>query len=213
MTKSWHIVRVTAGREYAVALSLVGHGIETFCPMQILGSVVRGQFREDYRALFTTYLFARWQTDDPHQWHLIMDTSGVIEILGGSDPKIIKPGVVEDWIERADQRGVIEDLAQTLADLRRGYKLYDEVRLTRGLYNAITGIVVWIDDTTQRVGVKISMLGRIGVIVRKTTECELLVPAPGTTLSRQGHKGGGRRGRRARAEAYAQYWRKILPTI
>lgn len=204
------MVKTTAHREQAVARFLVSQGIRTFCPMQILTTVLRGQSQEQYRALFLTYVFAQFVSDDPYVWHTIMNTTDVIEILGGGTPMPVEPGIVEDWMARADDEGLIPDLAKTLADLRRGFKLDDEVRLSRGPYNAITGTVVWINDATQKVGVKISMLGRIGVIIRKTTECELFASAPGLVLSRRGHRRSGRRGHRARAEAYAKYWRKTL---
>jgi transcription antitermination factor NusG len=211
MNELWHVIRTTAHREHAVALSLSEQGIRSFCPMQILTTVTRGQFHEQYAALFLTYVFAYFTSDDPYRWHEIMNTSGVIEILGGGEPTPVEPGIVESWIARANDKDIIEDLAKTIADLRRGYKVGDEVRLLRGMYTATTGTVAWIDDATDKVGVKISMLGRFGMIIRGTTELELVAHAPEPFLSRRGHRRSGRRGHRARVEAYAKYWNKHLP--
>jgi Transcription antiterminator len=211
LNEAWHVIRTTAGQEHKVSLLLRDQGMPTFCPMQSLISLVRGKLREQYRALFLTYVFGYWQADDAHQWHVIMNTPGVIEILGGSEPTPVAPGVVESWIKRADDKDIIKDLVKSLADLRRGYRLDDEVRITRGGHNVLTGVAVWIDDTRQQVGVKVSMLGRTFVIVRCTTDCELAALAPALLLRRRVHLRGGRRGHRARVKAFAQHLRKTLP--
>jgi transcription antitermination factor NusG len=214
MNESWHVVRAIAGRERAVALLLDEQGIKTFCPMQLLPSLVRGQAQTRYHALFLGYVFAYWETDNAHQWYTVMNASGVIDILGGGTPMRVAPGVVEDWIARAGDQDVIEDLSKSIADMKRGYKLGDEVRITQGVYDVLSGTVVWIDDAKNKVGVKVSIFGRTVVILRRTTDCTLhaLAPVSTTTLSRRGYMRGGKRGHRARVKAFADHIHKNPPT-
>jgi transcription antitermination factor NusG len=214
MNESWHVIHTIAHRERAAALLLCEQGIDTFCPMQVLNTLVRGQTQESIHALFLGYLFAYWDSNNAYQWYTIMNTSGVINILGGGTPTRIEPGVVEDWIARAGDQDVIEDLVQSIADIKRGYKLHDEVRISRGAYDMLLGTVVWIDDTKQQVGVKVSIFGRTLVIVRRTTDCVLhaLAPLSSSTLRRRGHLRGGRRGHRARVKAFSTYLDKNSPS-
>jgi transcription antitermination factor NusG len=206
---NWHVLVVRSGFERQISDYLNRSGIETFCPLQEITKIRFGHIIEDYKAIFIGYLFVRWYTYNPEQWHFIKDINGVIEIIGGEIPKQIPHGIIEQWQSRLDDNNVLLDMVQTLADMKRGFKVGDEIRMNKGTYHSLTGICVWADDKNQRVGVKICLLGRDCVLVRRVRDCET-VSAPVLRNRTEQARRGGRRGHRARKRAFVAYVERSL---
>jgi len=199
---SWHVIRTVSNQEKAVAAQIEESGIESFCPMTRVTSVRHGRVRETRQALFRNYTFGKWDGDDATLWHRVHDATGATGIIGGEHPKPVEPGVIEAWQRRAREDGEVDDVAGTVADLKRGYRVGTEVRLQKGRDDAMIGIVVWVDDRTQRVGVRVDILGRQPILVRRQNDVES-VGAPLKTERRRSR--GGKRGSKVRQRAFANY--------
>jgi transcription antitermination factor NusG len=201
MIMRWHVVIVRSGSECDIAADLNRSDIETFCPLQPLTIVRFGQILHSYKAIFAGYVFARWQSESADQWHLIRHHQNVLGILGGEFPMPIPEGVVESWQARADDDGIIVDMLECLADLRRGFKVGDRLRISHGSYQAIEGVCVWVDDKTQKVGLKIALLGRECVLIRRYRDVE----SPFAPVAKPPRRRGGRRGNAVRKAAFQRY--------
>jgi transcription antitermination factor NusG len=198
---NWHVIKAVSGKEKDVAKYLADYGIETFCPMQLVTTYAKGRLHEKTIALFRNYLFARWESDNPHDWHHVTDTTGVIEIIGGTHPKIIDDETIQRWQKRVDDRNILDDeeLVKTLGDLRRGWSVDDLVFCT-GAYHGHRCRVIEIDETSQTVRLEISLLGRNNVIERRVDECSYAGSnAPDIAgNSRRTRKRGGRKARQVK---------------
>jgi transcription antitermination factor NusG len=199
---SWHVIRTVSNQENSVAAQIKESGIESFCPMTRVTTVRHGRVTESRQALFRNYTFAKWDGDNPEQWHTVNAAKKLLGIIGGEHPTRVEPGTIEEWQRRADSDGEIVDVAGTVADLKRGYRVGSEVRLQKGRDDAMIGIVVWVDDRAQRVGIRVDILGRTPVVVRRQREVES-VGAPLKTERRRSR--GGKRGSKVRQRAFANY--------
>jgi transcription antitermination factor NusG len=199
---SWHVIRTVSNQENAVAAQIKESGIESFCPMTRVTTVRHGRVVELRQALFRNYTFAKWDGDNAQQWHAVNSAKKLLGIIGGEHPTQVEPGTIEEWQRRADSDGEIVDVAGTVADLKRGYRVGSEVRLQKGRDDAMIGIVVWVDDRAQRVGIRVDILGRTPVVVRRQREVES-VGAPLKTERRRSR--GGKRGSKVRQRAFANY--------
>jgi transcription antitermination factor NusG len=205
---AWHVIRTTSNQERQVSKDLQDQNIPAFCPMTTVSVVRRGKSTESYQALFRNYAFGNWESDDPHQWHAVNKTSGVVNIIGGEKPVPVVPGEIESWQRRAQERDIIGDLTETVADLRRGYRIGSEVRLQRGQMDAMTGIVVWVDDVAQTVGIRLDLLGRQPIVVRRQRDVESTAkPIP---LNHKRRTRGGKRGTKVRQRAFANHVASLL---
>jgi transcriptional antiterminator RfaH len=206
---SWHVVRTSSSQEQDVSRQLKDQGITAFCPMVTVNIVRRGKIKEQCQALFRNYAFGEWETDDPHQWHKVADTSHVVNIIGNERPIPVAPGVIESWQRRAKDRDVIVDIASVVADLKRGFKVGSEVRLQRGRMDALTGQVVWVDDNRQTVGIRLELLGRQPVVVRNQKDVES-ASTPLPPNNKKPRSRGGKRGTKARQRAFANHVVSLL---
>jgi transcription antitermination factor NusG len=164
---AWHVIRTASNQERAVAKELKEQNLVSFCPMTTVTSVKRGKLSEGYQALFRNYAFGEWDSDDPHEWHKVKSTTNVVNIIGGERPVPIEDGVIESWQRRANDRDIVTDLTDIVADLRRGYRIGSEVRLQRGQEDAMRGMVAWVDDPRQMVGIRLDLLGRQPIVFRR----------------------------------------------
>lgn len=210
MSASWHAVRTVSNREKEVAKHLQDSDIPAFTPMVTVTTIRNGRSIERRQALFRNYTFSQWENSDPKLWHSVKDTRGVIKIIGGEHPTPIQPGVVEHWQQCASDAVSAAELEATLADIRRGYKVGSAVRLQKGRDDAMKGIVAWVDDREQRVGVRVEILGRQPIIVRNQRDVEA-VDAPLYKQARRRQR-GGKRGTRARKQAFVKYVASALQT-
>lgn len=199
----WHVVRVVSNQEKSVAAQIAEAGIETFCPMTRVTTVRHGRLSETRQALFRNYVFGKWDSENAGDWHRVKDTREVLGIIGGADPAPVEVGVIEDWQRRAGPDGDIDDVAATVADLRRGYRVGSEVRLQKGRDDAMVGVVVWVDDRAQKAGIRLDILGRTPVVVRQHRDLEA-VGAPLLKTERRRSR-GGRRGSKVRQRAFANH--------
>jgi hypothetical protein len=148
---NWHALRAQRGAEAATARRLREVVENGFVPMQ----------RQDggLHALWPTYVFGKWSTVDPYAWHRAHDAIGVSGILmanGSEMPMVVSPpGLVDGWIEIADEFGVVPGLAPPDRTINFGHLVGKAVRLLDGL----TGTVLRIDDRQWAV-VETEMFGR-----------------------------------------------------
>jgi transcription antitermination factor NusG len=206
---AWHVIRTASNQERAVAKELKEQNLVSFCPMTTVTSVKRGKLSEGYQALFRNYAFGEWDSDDPHEWHKVKSTTNVVNIIGGERPVPIEDGVIESWQRRANDRDIVTDLTDIVADLRRGYRIGSEVRLQRGQEDAMRGMVAWVDDPRQMVGIRLDLLGRQPIVVRRQHEVESTsTPLPAHNPKRR--KRGGRRGTKVRQRAFANHVASLL---
>lgn len=202
-TDHWHVLRTKSNREDAVAAALRKSDIPAFSPQVLVTQIRHGRRIERKQALFRNYAFAQWRGDDAQAWHRANKTRDVYSTIGGEFPVEVLPDDIEKWRDLApDTESEVE---KTLADLRRGYKIGSEVRLQKGRDDAMVGVVVWVNDPDQKVGIRVEILGRQPVVVRRQSEVERAdapLPAQGEVRRR---RRGGKRGTRARKQAFANY--------
>ena len=105
------------------------------------------------------YVFARWDASDGVLWRLIKDTRDVVGILGGEFPWPMLPGVVEDWVGRADEEGVVPGLEPPTKHRNLGYGAGDYVRLTYGSFENTPAYCDWVDEIGAHLQIK-GLLGR-----------------------------------------------------
>ena len=198
----WHVLRTKSNREHSVATALQKSDIPAFSPQVVVTQIRHGRRIERRQALFRNYTFAQWRGEDAQAWHRANDIKDVYSTIGGEFPVDVGADDIEKWRNLApDTESEVE---KTLADLRRGYKTGSKVRLQRGRDDAMVGIVVWVNDPDQRVGVRVDILGRQPVVVRRQHEVESAdAPLPIGEVRRR--RRGGKRGTRARKQAFANY--------
>lgn len=202
---AWHVIRTASNQERSVSRQLNDQNLQAFCPMTTVPVVRRGRIREEYQALFRNYTFANWDATDASLWHKVRKTDHVINIIGGETPAPVEAGVVESWQRRARDHDIIEDLTSTVADLKRGYRVGSLVRLQRGREDAMQGIVVWVDDKLQTVGVRLDLLGRNPIVVRRQRDVE-----PVSLPTKRRRNRGGKRGNRVRQQAFHNHVASLL---
>jgi transcription antitermination factor NusG len=165
MPDAWYVLRVETGKEETICNRIrEWPGIDAFNPKRMekverrrRGGDYRRLVTETHRSLWPSYLFASWTLDDAYAWQSVVGEwgegrlLGVFGILGGEFPHIIPNTVVENWIARANHRGVIEDLEAKLAAMRRGFGAGDAVRLSGGQWDGHNGTCQWADHRGTQV--------------------------------------------------------------
>lgn len=179
MGKNWHVVVARTGAERDVALRLGRLVDGGFCPSRWLEYRNRGQPVRRLSALLPRLCFGCWETDDPHAWHDVMGTPGVVGLLSvrGSDPdawhrpRAVQDPVFEDWVARRDLDDVVPELAARVAAVRR-FDLGDEVRIVQryGIYDGVSGTCVWFD--TYEPPRETALQTRLGRLYVPTELCE-----------------------------------------
>lgn len=149
----WFVLRCQTGSEAAIAQRLTSDlAVPAFSPQRIESHVLRGTRRESVRPLWTSYVLASWPRDDAHTWNDVAGRDGlgnligVFAIIGGGSPTEVPQAEVQGWIDRADASGVIIDLKEKLADMKRGYRRGDQVRIIGGAFDGATGTCQWVDE-------------------------------------------------------------------
>jgi len=209
--QSWHVIRTVSNREHSVAKHLQNEGLTAFCPMVTVTSIRRGRRVERRQALFRNYAFGYWSGENARQWHAVNDTRHVLGIIGGEHPSPVAHGIIEGWQDCAGDGATDAQISVTVADIRRGYKVGGQVRLQRGRDDAMVGIVVWVDDRQQRVGIRVELLGRQPIVVRNQRDVEAVdAPLPNEGVRRR--RRGGKRGTKARQRAFVNYVASALAT-
>lgn len=156
MTPNWHVLRTYYQREQRVVerlSTLLGVG-NSFCPAVRSAAMHRGRSLTRITAAYSGYAFARWQASDGNCWRAIKDTYEVVDILGKENPWPMFPGVVEDWIARADDESVIPGLEPPPKYLNRGFSAGDHVRLTHGAFEYVLAYVDWMDGSGVHLQIK-----------------------------------------------------------
>ena len=105
---AWHLLRAPPQGELRAVNALRDAGFDAFCPMVSAG-----------QPLWSTYAFARWQTEDPYAWHEVKSaiSGGRIMMANGTElPQVVHPiGMVDGWIAAASDDMVVPGLLPVTA--------------------------------------------------------------------------------------------------
>jgi transcription antitermination factor NusG len=83
MTHRWHIAFTDSRAEQDSCAEIRDIGFDAFTPMERHKRFTRGRKVYYEQALFPRYLFARFDSDDPH-WASILDLDGVCDVLSNN---------------------------------------------------------------------------------------------------------------------------------
>lgn len=153
---NWHVIQTQSLYERDVAKSLLdvfGAG-NSFCPCVNSKTTVKGRVYNRIAGAYRGYTFGRWDARDGDLWHAAKDTKHVVGIMGGEFPWPVLGGIVEDWIERADENSVVVGLELQKAHKELGYTEGDRIRLTYGAFNNVPAVCDWIGKFGVHVQIK-----------------------------------------------------------
>lgn len=153
----WHAIRVLTNHESKINDHLTNtFALPTYFPTYEATWVYRGRKRTVTLPHLRGWLFARFPAEDPHLWHDIRQTKGVLSFLGGPTPTPIPDDHIRKFQDRLDMRDPAIFLPSTHS-LRPG----DRVTFTAGPWLGYAGIITAAELYHPRIRVKISaLLGR-----------------------------------------------------
>jgi len=195
---SWHVVYTRPQEEVLVTkrlAAMLGHD-SSFCPLVLSSRVHRLVMTDRYLPAYGRYVFANWETDDPHSWHLVSDTVGVAGILGGASPWPVIPGVVEGWLAVAEPNGFVPGLQPDVVQPTLGYGEGDFVRLTYGSFEDVLSYCDWVDRWGTHLQIR-GLLGRdLGIYVPFVSGARIVLEekTAATSGGQALHRKRGRRG-------------------
>ena len=147
--EDWYVVYSNPRKEQQAQFHLGFKGVETFFPR--LRMPAAGENKSRILPLFPNYLFVRIHV--PTECYLVVWTPGVKRIVSfGDEPIPIDKGIVSFLQQQADADGVI----QARTKIRRG----QEVEISGGPFDGLTGIIQSPPDTKGRVKVLLKLLSR-----------------------------------------------------
>jgi transcription termination/antitermination protein NusG len=158
----WFIACAEHGQENLLRQEALRFDIQTFLPLIREAVPYRdGRLHRITVPAFPGYVFALCRI--PNGWHPLKRCRGVASILHATGsreiPAMMPPGVIEAWLARASEGGVIEDLSvpEVITDpITEGAT----VRITAGPFTGFQGLVQ--RTAAERVVVLVSMFGRQG---------------------------------------------------
>lgn len=126
---------------------------ELFCPkIRSMSTLRGGSDAFQYKPLFPSYVFLRWDLSDPVKHRLVKYTRGVNKVLGdGENPVPISDKIVEIIKERTNSGGIIE---------QQTYKVGDQIKVRRGLLRDLIGILERPVSDNGRVAVLLRLFNR-----------------------------------------------------
>lgn len=153
---AWYCVRTQTKREYLAAKALEQHEeIETFCPRLRYKKATRRGKIWWVEAMFPGYIFARFSR--LHNERAVLHSQGVMKLLkfGNRVPTISTEFITELCQHIRDQEGNDDDLLTLQPTVKEG----DEVEIAHGAMQGITGEVIEVLPTSERVRLLINFLG------------------------------------------------------
>lgn len=166
----WRVIYCSFRSEISIAEACANRGLEIYCPRYKIVSINRGSRREVLLPFLCSYVFVRFDGDDPVSWHDVMGIRGAIRLL---------PGYVfdEEMDSLRNQVGDDGELSYEVKKLFRNINIDDKVRLSRGPFSGQDGIISNIDDDLMVCAIEIALLGRILVVYQPLAWCEPEAPA------------------------------------
>ncbi len=146
----WYVLQTKPQKEESVCLHLQNVAIETFNPkIQSFGAAGGVQIKP----LFPSYIFAKAPLSDPNVHQLVRFTRGVIRVLGlQSQPVPIDQELVDLIRARVNNEGIMEH--------HLTFKSGDAVRIKRGAFRDLMGILEKPVSAAGRVGVLLQLMQR-----------------------------------------------------
>ncbi len=189
---TWFVLRARYNHESSVAGAIIalGPGYRSFCPVRNEIRIIRRKKDTVRIPLWTTYVLADWPDDGGVSWHRVMDVDGVTGIIGGGTPMPVQESEVAEWVEQADETGVVTSMDVLLDRIRRGYGRGDRVKIEGGPFSGAVGICNWYD--ASGVSIKTALLGREVNIYASSTYARVVKDDDSVVISRS----MGRRDRR-----------------
>jgi transcriptional antiterminator NusG len=148
----WYVVQTRSHHEALVERALRCRGLETFLPRITVPSRRRDRFRLVQAPLFPGYLFIRadlW----PSTYQEVLRHRGVVRILGNNGQCAPVPDDTIHSIHRIIASGLS---VYPSSPLRRGMR----VRITEGLLQGATGVIMRQKQGKRRLVVSVDLLGR-----------------------------------------------------
>lgn len=107
MTHHWHVAFTDSRAEQDTCAEIRDIGFDAFTPMERHKRFTRGRKTIVETALFPRYLFARFDSDDPH-WATILDIDGVCDVLSNQGQPSPLPEQIVPKLKRMEQMGLLD---------------------------------------------------------------------------------------------------------
>jgi hypothetical protein len=163
----WHVVftRIGAERRAASDLCTVAPGtVDGFCPSARASYWRRGRVISQAIPLIARICFGRWETADPHAWHAVRRTIGVVGILnepaGGERPRVVRDRNFENWWRTCDDGWIVPAASLKLSELKRGFAAGDQCLVSYRALQNVLAEVLRIDEMRQTALVEFNIVGR-----------------------------------------------------
>ncbi len=107
MTHHWHVAFTDSRAEQDTCAEIRDIGFDAFTPMERHKRFRHGRKTIVETALFPRYLFARFDSDDPH-WAAILDIDGVCDVLSNQGQPSPLPEQIVPKLKRMEQNGLFD---------------------------------------------------------------------------------------------------------
>ena len=151
--KGWHVIYTNVKCEFRAKLGLRAKGFEVFLPTQERWVRHARYKKKVVRALFTRYLFIRFDIERDEWYWPIRSTDGVMDLLRNNDIPLRIPDEAVAQLQRAQEAGMFDETS-ALVRLGKGSK----VKPIKGPFADLVGKLENADDRA-RVEVLFQILG------------------------------------------------------
>ena len=103
----WHVAFTDSRAEQDTCAEIRDIGFDAFTPMERHKRFTRGRKTIVETALFPRYLFARFDSDDPH-WAAILEIDGVCDVLSNQGQPSPLPEQIVPKLKRMEQMGLLD---------------------------------------------------------------------------------------------------------
>jgi transcription antitermination factor NusG len=147
---SWYVIQTKPKKEEEATSYLCTKGLEVFSPLIGPFIVKKGRINGEYRPLFPSYIFGRFDIEE--NYSLVRWGRGVRKILGsGNSPTPIAEEVVEIIKRRTDGHGIVRN--------NYPFETNDKVRIKSGPMKDFVGIFErWVSEN-DRVRILLNLIG------------------------------------------------------
>lgn len=160
--QKWYVIQTKPMAEEKVCQQFVrssgrevvrSHEIETFYPkIKSITARCKGEEKIKYKPLFPSYIFLRWDLNDPANHHLVKYTRGVNKVLGDGEMAVpISDEIIEVIKSRVSEGGIIE---------QKTFKVGDQIKVKRGYLRDLIGILERPVSDSGRAAVLLQLFNR-----------------------------------------------------
>jgi transcriptional antiterminator RfaH len=103
----WHVAFIEGGKEQKSCAEIQELGFEAFVPMQRHRRWLRGHWTYPETALFPSYLFAKFDSSEPH-WNEIRSAKGVLDVLCNQGKPLAVPAGMTEKLQRMQLLGLFD---------------------------------------------------------------------------------------------------------